>query len=37
MIETHCGLRIVSIGGGTGLASLLAGLKFYVGKESISM
>lgn len=35
MTETNRGLRIVSIGGGTGLSSLLAGLKFYVGKEAI--
>lgn len=28
------GLRIVSLGGGTGLSSLLAGLKAYVGQQS---
>ncbi|MCI0485971.1 MAG: YvcK family protein [Blastocatellia bacterium] len=32
----HSGLSIVSIGGGTGLSSLLSGLKNYVGKESTS-
>jgi uncharacterized cofD-like protein len=29
----HVGLRIVAIGGGTGLASLLSGLKAHVGRE----
>jgi len=37
MTETNHGLRIVSIGGGTGLSSLLAGLKSYVGQESLSV
>lgn len=37
MTETNRGLRIVSIGGGTGLSSLLAGLKSYVGQEGISV
>ncbi len=31
--EGHSGVRIVSIGGGTGLATLLSGLKRYVGKD----
>jgi uncharacterized cofD-like protein len=34
--ERHAGLRIVSIGGGTGLSTLLSGLKYFVGKESVS-
>src|ERR1044071_597254 len=37
MSETERGLRLVSIGGGTGLSSLLAGLKHYVGKESLAV
>jgi uncharacterized cofD-like protein len=36
MSEPDRGLRLVSIGGGTGLSSLLAGLKYYVGKESLA-
>src|SRR5215471_12951628 len=32
--KTSAGLRIVSLGGGTGLSSLLLGLKEYVGKQS---
>ncbi len=32
--ERDSGLRIVSLGGGTGLSSLLAGLKAYVGQQS---
>jgi uncharacterized cofD-like protein len=36
LIEKQAGLRIVSIGGGTGLSTLLSGLKYYVGKESVS-
>lgn len=31
------GLKIVSIGGGTGLSTLLSGLKVYVGKDSVSI
>lgn len=34
--RNNSGLSIVSIGGGTGLSSLLSGLKNYVGKESSS-
>ncbi|MEW6129433.1 MAG: gluconeogenesis factor YvcK family protein [Acidobacteriota bacterium] len=35
MLAKHnTGLRIVSIGGGTGLSTLLSGLKEYVGEES---
>ncbi len=35
MLSKHlAGLSIVSIGGGTGLSTLLSGLKEYVGKES---
>lgn len=34
MRENKSGLKIVSIGGGTGLSTLLSGLKGYVGKES---
>src|SRR5262245_30852190 len=33
--EALAGLRIVSLGGGTGLSSLLLGLKEYVGKQSL--
>src|SRR5688572_30268064 len=33
MTKGSRGLRIVSIGGGTGLATLLSGLKSYVGRE----
>ena len=33
MTEENAGLKIVSVGGGTGLATLLSGLKTYVGKE----
>jgi uncharacterized cofD-like protein len=33
--EGLAGLRIVSLGGGTGLSSLLLGLKEYVGKQSL--
>jgi uncharacterized cofD-like protein len=36
MVETESGLKIVSVGGGTGLSTLLSGLKAYVGKESAS-
>jgi uncharacterized cofD-like protein len=36
MNETESGLKIVSVGGGTGLSTLLSGLKTYVGKESAS-
>jgi uncharacterized cofD-like protein len=32
-MEENRGLRIVSVGGGTGLSSLLSGLRGYVGKE----
>jgi uncharacterized cofD-like protein len=35
MGEENRGLRIVSIGGGTGLSTLLMGLKAYVSKETI--
>jgi uncharacterized cofD-like protein len=35
MREENRGLSIVSIGGGTGLSTLLSGLKAYVGKETI--
>ena len=34
MKETPSGLKIVSVGGGTGLSALLSGLKRFVGKES---
>jgi uncharacterized cofD-like protein len=34
MRRDFSGLRIVSIGGGTGLSTLLSGLKVYVGKDS---
>lgn len=36
MAENTAGLKIVSVGGGTGLSTLLSGLKAYVGKESVS-
>jgi len=36
MRRTEQGLKIVSVGGGTGLSTLLSGLKEYVGKESPS-
>lgn len=36
MKETESGLKIVSVGGGTGLSALLSGLKSFVGKESLS-
>jgi uncharacterized cofD-like protein len=36
MKETASGLKIVSVGGGTGLSTLLSGLKAFVGKESLS-
>jgi uncharacterized cofD-like protein len=36
MGKTEPGLKIVSVGGGTGLSTLLSGLKAYVGKESVS-
>jgi len=36
MRKTEQGLKIVSVGGGTGLSTLLSGLKEYVGKESPS-
>lgn len=35
MKETASGLKIVSVGGGTGLSMLLSGLKAFVGKESL--
>lgn len=35
-IEESAGLKIVSVGGGTGLSTLLSGLKTYVGKEPVS-
>jgi len=35
-VKNHPGLRIVSIGGGTGLSTVLSGLKAYVGPESSS-
>ena len=35
-MEENRGLRIVSVGGGTGLSSLLSGLRAYVGKEWLS-
>lgn len=34
MGKKNSGLKIVSVGGGTGLSTLLSGLKAYVGKES---
>jgi uncharacterized cofD-like protein len=36
MGEKSAGLKIVSVGGGTGLSTVLSGLKGYVGKESVS-
>lgn len=36
MREENRGLRIVSIGGGTGLSSLLSGLKVYVGEDHMA-
>lgn len=36
MTEENAGLKIVSVGGGTGLSTLLSGLKTYVGKERAS-
>ena len=36
MKETDSGLKTVSVGGGTGLSTLLSGLKAFVGKESPS-
>ena len=36
MKETPSGLKIVSVGGGTGLSALLSGLKAFVGKDSVS-
>ena len=36
MKYTGSGLKIVSIGGGTGLSSLLSGLKVFVGRDSIT-
>lgn len=36
MTEKTTGLKIVSVGGGTGLSTLLSGLKAYVRKESVS-
>ncbi len=36
LAEGQPGLNIVSIGGGTGLSTLLSGLKHYVGKEGFS-
>lgn len=36
MQEKNRGLKIVSIGGGTGLSTLLSGLKNYVGRESLA-
>jgi uncharacterized cofD-like protein len=36
MSERDSGLRIVSIGGGTGLSTLLSGLKAYVGPDSVA-
>ena len=36
MSEVTSGLKIVSVGGGTGLSTLLSGLKVFVGKDSIS-
>jgi uncharacterized cofD-like protein len=36
MAEKSTGLKIVSVGGGTGLSTLLSGLKAYVGKESVA-
>ena len=36
MKEIPAGLKIVSVGGGTGLSTLLSGLKAFVGKDSLS-
>lgn len=36
MGHTGSGLKIVSVGGGTGLSTLLSGLKTYVSKEPVS-
>ena len=36
MRQTVSGLKIVSVGGGTGLSALLSGLKTYVSKEPVS-
>ena len=36
MRQADSGLKIVSVGGGTGLSTLLSGLKAYVSKESAS-
>ena len=36
MKETASGLKIVSVGGGTGLSTLLSGLKAFVGKDPLS-
>jgi uncharacterized cofD-like protein len=36
MFEESAGLKIVSVGGGTGLSTLLSGLKSYVGKDRSS-
>ena len=36
MEHTGSGLKIVSVGGGTGLSTLLSGLKAYVSKEPVS-
>jgi uncharacterized cofD-like protein len=33
--KRHAGLRIVSLGGGTGLSTLLSGLKHFVGPDSL--
>jgi uncharacterized cofD-like protein len=33
VVKHHSGLRIVSVGGGTGLSTLLSGLKEFVGNE----
>jgi 2-phospho-L-lactate transferase/gluconeogenesis factor (CofD/UPF0052 family) len=35
MKEIPAGLKIVSVGGGTGLSTLLSGLKAFVGKDSL--
>ena len=35
-MSAQAGIRIVSIGGGTGLSTLLSGLKQYVGKEEFA-
>lgn len=36
-IDRNSGIRIVSIGGGTGLSTLLSGLKMYVGPDSCGL